>query len=205
MPFVPTPNVIEAEMRMRLDTQKIENTLYFYKVTGWTAADVPVVFNALLLWWTTTYSDPLSNTLTLNEIKITDLSSDVGFAFEIPAPTPKPAGGSAEPSAPNNVALCVSFRTAGRGRSSRGRNYVPGIPKTAIAANTVNTDTTTAIAAAYNDLLTVADGFGGDWCVVSRFSGGSPRAAGLVSIITAATIVDSTVDSQRRRLPGRGQ
>ena len=126
---------------MRLDSQRVENTLYFYKVTGWTAADVPVVFNALLVWWNTYYSVPVSNQLSLNEIKVTDLSSDVGFSFEIPTPTPKPTGDSAEPAAPNNVALCISFRTASRGRSSRGRNYVPGIPKTAITANTAPIET----------------------------------------------------------------
>jgi hypothetical protein len=204
MPFIPVDNVIEAELRMRLDGQRIENTLYFYKVTGWSAADVPVVFNALLVWWNTYYSVPVSSQLSLNEIKITDLSSETGFAFEIPTPTPKPTGDSADPSAPNNVALCVSFRTASRGRSARGRNYVPGIPKTAITANTVDTVTTTAIAAAYNQLLTVADTLGADWCVVSRRHNNDWRPAGVVSLINAATLVDSTVDSQRRRLPGRG-
>ena len=204
MPFVPADNVIGVEMRMRLDSQRVENTLYFYKVTGWTAADVPVVFNALLVWWNTYYSVPVSNQLSLNEIKVTDLSSPTGFAFEIPTPTPKPTGDSAEPAAPNNVALCVSFRTGSRGRSARGRNYVPGIPKTAITANTVDALTVSGIAAAYNQLLTVADGLGADWVVVSRFTAGDERPAAVISFINAATVVDSTVDSQRRRLPGRG-
>jgi len=204
MAFIPVDNCIGVELRMRLDSQRVENTLYFYKVTGWTAADLPVVFNALLVWWNTYYSVPVSNQLSLNEIKVTDLSSDVGFSFEIPTPTPKPTGDSAEPAAPNNVALCISFRTASRGRSSRGRNYVPGIPKTAITANTVDSLTVSGIAAAYNQLLVVADGLGADWVVVSRFHDNAPRTAGVVSFINAATVVDATVDSQRRRLPGRG-
>jgi len=50
----------------------------------------------------------------------------------------------------------------------------------------------------------VADGLGADWVVVSRFHDNAPRTAGVVSFINAATVVDATVDSQRRRLPGRG-
>jgi hypothetical protein len=81
---------------------------------------------------------------------------------------------------------------------------VPGIPKTAITANTVDSLTVSGIAAAYNQLLVVADGLGADWVVVSRFHDNAPRTAGVVSFINAATVVDATVDSQRRRLPGRG-
>lgn len=204
MPFISAADVLEVEMRQRLDSQRIENTLYFRKITGWTSADVPVVFNALLTWWTAHMSVPLSNQLSLTEIKITDLSSATSFAYEIPTPTPHPTGDSAEPSAPNNVSLCVSFRTAGRGRSSRGRNYVPGIPKTAISSNTVDTLTVTGISDAYNELLAVADDIGADWVVVSRYHLNAPRPFAVMSVITGVTVVDNTVDSQRRRLPGRG-
>lgn len=205
MPFVPVPETIQVEMRMRLDGQKVENTLYFHKIGGWSAADVPVAYNALLLWWNNNYAVPLSSALTLNEIAIKDLSSETGFGFEISTPVPKPAGDSAEPALPNNVALCVSFRTASRGRSFRGRNFVPGLPRTSVTQNTVDSTQAGLISDAYNELLTVADSLGADWVVVSRFSGNAPRVTGVHTVITGATIVDLTVDSQRRRLPGRGE
>lgn len=204
MPFVPVSDTIEVDMRMRLDGQRIENTLYFFKIGGWASADVPVVYNAMLLWWNAELAVPLSNQLTLAEIGIVDLSSDSGFSYDIPTPVPNPAGDSAEPPLPNNVALCVSFRTAGRGRSRRGRNYVPGLVRTSVNNNTVDNTTAGTISDAYNELLTVAPTFDGVWVVVSRYEDGAPRVAGITTPITAATIVDHTVDSQRRRLPGRG-
>jgi hypothetical protein len=65
--------------------------------------------------------------------------------------------------------------------------------------------------AAYDLLRTAPPSPADDWVVVSRFSGVDaeghpiPRAAGVVNIITAVLAVDNTVDSQRRRLPHRGQ
>jgi hypothetical protein len=65
--------------------------------------------------------------------------------------------------------------------------------------------------AAYDLLRTAPPAPADDWVVVSRFSGVDvngdpiPRAAGVVNIITAVLAVDNTVDSQRRRLPHRGQ
>lgn len=205
MAFVPIPETIEVDMRMRLDSQRIENTLYFHKIGGWATADVPVVYNALLLWWTTNLSEPLSNQLTLAEIGIQDLSSESGFAFDIATPVPNPAGGSAEPAVPNNVALCISFRTNNRGRSYRGRNYIPGLPRTAVTQNTVDSTTAATLQTAYNDLIDVAATFGADWVVASRYFNGGTRSPGIHTIITSALIVDRTVDSQRRRLPGRGE
>jgi len=50
------------------------------------------------------------------------------------------------------------------------------------------------------------------WVVVSRFSGVDPdtgkpipREAGVATPVLAPLVTDLTVDSQRRRLPGRGQ
>lgn len=204
MAFVPVPETIEVDMRMRLDGQRIENTLYFHKIGGWATADVPVAYNALLVWWNTHYAVPLSNQLTLKEIAITDLSSPTGFAFEIATPVPNPAGDSGDPPLPNNVALCVSFRTSFRGRSFRGRNYVPGLTHLSVTNNTVIPTTVTAIQDAYNELLTVASSLGANWVVASRYSGGTERPIGIHTNITGATVVDNTIDSQRRRLPGRG-
>lgn len=211
MPFVPVPNVIEAEIRMLLDNQKIENTLYFSKPDGWTLAQAVTMGNNLLTWWASLYSVPLSNQLSLREIYITDLSSATGFSTTAPAPTPAPTGDVVGESEPNSVAIAISFRTGLRGRSYRGRNYVSGLPVAQVTQNTVSSTVQADIINAYGALDFQASLVGGDWVVVSRYSGVDaagkpiPRTTGIATLVSAVVITDSTVDSQRRRLPGRGQ
>ena len=211
MPFVPVPDSVEVEMRMLLDAQHIENTLYFNQVGGWTIADMTALANALLIWWTTQYSDQASVQLSLNEIKVTDLSSATASTVTVPAPTPHPVGSDAFQALPNNCTVCVSIRTNLRGRSFRGRNYYAGISENVVDQNTVQAAALAVILAAYNGLFTVASTLGVDWVVVSRFSGVDaagkpiPRTTGISTLVASVAIVDPVIDSQRRRLPGRGQ
>jgi hypothetical protein len=113
---------------------------------------------------------------------------------------------------PNNVTLTVSFRTANRGRSFRGRNYVVGLGETQVAGNTVAPSVITAFDGIYSQLLASPVAAIATWVVVSRFSGVDPvtkepipRVTGIATPITSVTVVDNVVDSQRRRLPKRGQ
>jgi hypothetical protein len=112
---------------------------------------------------------------------------------------------------PANVSLAVSFRTAGRGRSSRGRNYFVGFVDDQVTGNVVNNSDAVDIRNAYAALIAAAATANVSWVVVSRFSGVDadgkpiPRAAGVTSLINAVSLVDNDVDSQRRRLNGRGR
>jgi len=112
---------------------------------------------------------------------------------------------------PNNVAVTVSFRTGLSGRFARGRNYVSGLSEDAVVLNTVDSAVLADIQAGYEALQDVASDNTSTWVVVSRFSGVDgdgvpiPRVEGVTTPITAVIIVDSIIDSQRRRLPGRGQ
>lgn len=211
MPFVPVNDCIEAEMRMLLDGQKIENTLYFKKTGGWDIAEATNIGNGLLIWWTTLYSVFVSEAVTLREIYITDLETSTGFTVTVPAPAPAPHGARSTSVLPNHVALTVSFRTNSRGRSYRGRNYISGFAEDQVVANTVDSGTLTDITDAYEGLTAVASDVDATWVVVSRFAGVDgdghpiPRVLGFGTNITAVTIVDPIVDSQRRRLPTRGQ
>lgn len=211
MPFVPVPSTVMVEMRMRLDAQEIENTLYFEKATAWTVAQYTALANAMIVWWNTAYGLVLSSDLSLVEVYITDLTTATSPVHAQAAPIPNPTGTVPTATLPNNVSLTVSFRTANRGRSYRGRNYVPGLPENAVTLNTVQPSTVAGIQNAYTGLFAVADGQSIEWVVVSRYSGIDgdgkpiPRTIGLATPVTAAIVVDAIVDSQRRRLPKRGR
>jgi hypothetical protein len=141
----------------------------------------------------------------MREVYLTDLSSQTAPTVTVVPGTNVLGSGTADP-LPNNVALCVSFRTEGRGRSARGRNYISGHAETSLSGNTFNATVSNGIRDAYEELLDATTYTGSwTWVVLSRFEDGVARAAGLVQPVTAVVLTDTTVDSQRRRLPGRGR
>lgn len=204
MPFVPVPDTVLAELRFDYFGQKVENTLYFRKLGGSSIAQAVGLMNDLELWWTTLLSDYLSEDISLRELNVTDLSSASGYSVSQATPTPNPKGAIAAAGLPGSVAICVSFRTPNRGRSFRGRNYVAGLAETTVAGNELDATRVAGILGSYQGLPSMIVTTPWDWVVVSRESGGVDRVTGLSTEITSVVIVDDFVDSQRRRLTGRG-
>lgn len=212
MPFVPVPNTVMAEIRMTLDGQKIENTLYFFNAGGPTVPNMTVLASDLEGWWVTNCAPLLPIDVTLREIVLTDLTTATGLQVTNALASPA-AGTLGQPALPNNVSLAVSFRTAIRGRAYRGRNYIPCLTEGQVVNNTVSGAVVDAWRDAYDAILTVVTGGASDyvWAVVSRYLGVDgdgkpiPRTVGNPEGITAVVVVDPTIDSMRRRLPGRGQ
>jgi len=202
MAFIPVPGCLQAELRYTLFGQRIENVLYFEASRPDQPAMAALAL-ALQAWWVDEIAPFVSVQLVLNEIYITDLTTDSGQTYSGII-----AGGSggeiSDNALPGNVALCVSFRTANRGRSYRGRNYVPGLAETSVAGNTVEPTVVNGLQSGYGALISAAAGAGYPWVVASRYSGGDPRPAGILTRVTGARVVDPYVDSQRRRLTGRG-
>lgn len=203
MAFVPVPNTALAEIRMTDDFQKVENTLYFDFGAPPTVTDLQNLGADLLAWYIALMGPLQSSGVALREIYITDLTSATG-----PTHTETPAtlitGGASGEQLPNNVSVAVSFRTALRGRSFRGRNYFVGLVDSQVAHNTLTGAMIAALTNAYNQLPASLGTSGAIWVVVSRFTAGAPRVTGVATPVSAVVIVDDTVDSQRRRLPGRG-
>jgi hypothetical protein len=195
---------------MTLDDQHVENTLYFTRST-WDSSTASSLAIALLAWWGDNYAPLVSELVSFREVVITDLSEPEGFQVTLAPTTPLNGGMGPEEALPSNVSLSVSFRTASRGRSFRGRNYVVGMSSEQIVLNTVTPEVVSAWQAAYTALLDVADSVTAVWVVASRFSGVDtsghpiPRTEGITTEINNVVIADNTSDSQRRRLPGRGR
>jgi hypothetical protein len=198
-----------VELRYLYDNEPCENTLYFHKVGAWTVEELDSLGTAINAWWFTNIQPLISVHASLTEIFITDLttptSAAVGNSFGLPAP-----GDVAGEAMSNNVAPCISFRTANRGRSFRGRNYLLGISVDSVSGNEIIGGFITAMIAAYNALFALATSEGVEWVVVSRYSGVElvdgkkkpiPREEGISTPIVSVLFTDNTVDSQRGRLP----
>lgn len=210
MPFVPVANTVLVEIRLTANGQQCENTLWFENATDPVVGDLIVLGSTLQSWWTTSVAPLVSSDVQLREILCTSQTTASSPQYSTVPAIPE-FGTSTANIVPNNVTMSVSFRTALRGRSFRGRNYIVGMTEDQVAGNSFVAGVTALWQAAYEDILTAIGSTDFTWVVVSRFSGVDPvtgdpipRAAGVTTPIGTVLVVDSFVDSARRRLTGRG-
>jgi len=203
MPFVPVANVGQVRIEGRLDNQLTINDLYF-EVSGGgiTPTNLTDLAQAADNWAAGQLALQLSEDWTYVRSTAIDLTSATGPVAFAASTTP---GSVASESAPGNVAACVSLRTAQRGRSGRGRNFVPGIPGSVITLNTLSPTFISNLLLVYNSIIgpgAMLAGF--QMVIVSRFTLGAPRVTPLVIPVTEATMVANTVRSMRSREVGHG-
>lgn len=203
MAFQAVPDTAGVMVRGTLFDQEIENTLYFSKDGGFIMADLNDLAALVRAWWFDNIMPLLSADYVFREVAAVDLSTEGGATAFDTAETGT-GGGAASGAFPGNVAIAVSLRTGLAGRSFRGRNYLSGLPPSAVIGNTLDNDFRTGYATGYAALLDLLSDTDFVWGVVSRVTAGLPRVAGIITAITSVIIVDAFVDSQRRRLSGRG-
>jgi len=209
MPFVPVANTALVELRFTEHGQQIENTLWFEFATDPDEDQLRDLAIAIEDWWTTQLQSIVSSDVQLRETTATSMTSATSPTATV-APVTAKFGTSTANGEPGNVTMSISFRTGGRGRSFRGRNYAIGLTEDQVDGNSFVTGLTSLWQAAYFALIAAAATAGWTWVVVSRFSGVDgdgdpiPRAAGITTPVTSVVVVDDFVDSQRRRLTGRG-
>jgi hypothetical protein len=210
MAFVPVPNTLQVDVLYLLDSQRVENTLYFERTSGWTLPEIIDWIEQLRTLISEELMPLLNDSIQFIELvaRLLDAASSIGYVASVVPPVNGGKGGNC---APNNVSYTIGFKTGLTGRSFRGRNFVPGISSADIADNTIVSDLRTGLLAFYSLLRTAASESSAPWVVVSRYSGVDPvtkkpipRVTGVTTPVTSVTTYDNVVDSQRRRLPGRG-
>lgn len=205
MPFVPVPNTVMVEAIFEMDGQIVENTYYFENVDS--STDAGGIMALLQVIRTTIQEDLmplLSSVIGLVRLvgTLLDAVDSIGITLSLPSPF---LGGVVGEHLPNNVSYTVSFVTALRGRSFRGRNYIAGIPADGADGNQIDPTFRTGLLSFYDTLRNAVATEGWTMVVVSRTSNGAPRVTGVTTPINAITTYDTYLDSQRRRLPGRGR
>lgn len=203
MAFIPAPNVVKVTLSFVWAGQIVEITLSFRKNTAPTTTEINDLIQSVRTWWSTHMRAWVSNHISLTNINATDQSSDSAPSIDWPI-SPTEAGSVNVASVPTNSALVLSFRTPQRGRSYRGRVYIPGLPNSSLASAT---SITGAVVTAWSTVAaaigSIGSAEGWEHVVVSRYANNAPRVVAESTDVTNY-IVEFNLDSQRRRLAGRG-
>lgn len=206
VPFVPAPNVLMVEYRFLVNSQQMENVMYFRKqdLSTIVSAEATALLDTLAATWV---SDAASLTCTdavLKELYATDLTTDLSPTYAVSVDE---AGTGSGAVMPGNVTVTTGFRTAGRGKSSRGRNYWVGMPSGAFDGDVVNSTWLANSILYYLAVRDAIDAMDTSWAhvLVSRRSEGQWREVAYVQAVTSYFHADNLSDSQRRRLTGRGR
>lgn len=205
MAFVPAPNIIMIEWRYTLFAQQCENRVMIDHLAAVDAAACEAAAIAAWNWWENTLSPHITSGCALREVVATDMGDINGAQFTY-APDTTTVGTGSGSAMPNEVSVCLSLRTASRGRSARGRFYVAGVPNNIMAdANNINSTYANFLVAALQTYVNDVAAGGEAVVIVSYISEGIPRVGGPVYFpVESVTLVDTVVDSQRRRKPGVG-
>jgi len=204
MTFIPTVDTARATLNFSQGTSLGVNVLWFKRSSPIVSADLTTLAIDLTNWWDT-YGDPtMVASGQLNSIDAIQQDSSTSPSINY-APASPIAGTATGTGAPLNVTIVSSFRTANRGRSSRGRFYSYALSEadTNNDGVTIGSGLQTALSVMWANLAGFVSPDGWTHVVVSKQLDGVARAAGLAQAITSY-IIDTALDSQRRRLLGRG-
>lgn len=203
MPFIPTPAGISVEFRYLIAGQQTENCVHFRSEDSDPSLVLADLGVAMLNWAEGNYFALQSVDVELREIYLVDISSADGPTLTV-APETTVTGEVNEPAVANNVAFCLTLRTNKRGRSYRGRWYAGGFTRLAVNDSAISPSFAVSLRTSLTAMKTLAEGVGCTWSVLSKRANGAFRTSGVLTPITSVGWYDLTVDSQRRRLPGRG-
>lgn len=201
VPFVPAADTVQVEFRYSWRNIPVETVLYFRveppnQVSQMTLNQLGA---ALKAWHTANIRTRQSEDIILNELYMTDLSTQYSSVATYNQGLPLP-GADPAVSVASNQAMCISFRTDGRGRSARGRNFVPGLRASQLVGNNWIAPEAAAIKAGYDALLPAIAGLGWTWVVLSRYTQGLPRPLAVAAAVITTLITTTQVTSQDGRL-----
>jgi hypothetical protein len=202
MAFIPVPDTAKVAVNCTQDGQDLVSVFHFSKPGGYTtAAELTTLADNVAAAWGDHMVDIWADGVQGRSVTAVDLSVEGGAGVEVSFTD---LASNDFPGMPTNVTIAVKWITGLTGRSNRGRTYHIGLRAAHIDGNQLTTIAAGEIEATWNaifDQLTL----GGDPMVVaSLYHDNAPRVTGVTTPIVGAVLADINLDSQRRRLTGRG-
>jgi len=213
MVFVPCPNTAEVTVKQTHLSEKAVNVYHVEAVSSWDQAKLQELAEAFVTWWETETRTERAVQACLEEVCARDLTTASGLSVCIPHGLVN-CGAATGDALPGNVTIAIKEGTGLAGRANRGRSYWVGLSEGHVTGNQIVPATATAIIGNMNELSARVNDLGHTLVVVSKMLGSScnidtckriptPRSACVTTPITGYAI-EANMDSQRRRLPGRG-
>lgn len=204
MAFIPAPLCSLVELVFVLAQQRVENTIWVRHDAVPNATLLSNIAEAMIGWWKDNLAEQISQDCTLDLVQVTYKGDPTGPQAIETLGLPD-AGNVPTGAVPNGSAFVVKFGTDLIGRSFRGRNYVAGLPATAVAGSIYSAPVTAAVLSAYSALAGVLTPLNAEHVVVSFHNNGVPRVSGVATAVSSYTNTNRGTRSQRRRNPGIGQ
>jgi hypothetical protein len=196
MPTPLVPSAARVTVSGTLFGQLVENVWHVTTVAGPPLSDLEDIAGIFQLMYANLVI-PFADALFINSVTVRYLGDVGGPEFSL-INTPAQQGGDANGSMPGNVALCISLRTALAGRRFRGRKFFSGIPVPEVADNTISSTFADAVVASISGSMGDLTAAGFPLSVLSY-------VGPTIVPVTSVLYTDLFVDSQRRRLTGRGR
>lgn len=201
MPFIPTVNGASVKIRYtRSGAFWGENTLHFrYDDGTMSTSAVHDLVTAVEVWLTADVT-----TLFSTEVAVDRIDGRSIEAEEAPywSEDVNIAGTNASPALPPNVTIAMTLFSGLTGRSKRGRVFLCGLTEASVSSKYILDAYADGCVAAYELLFEALSGSGWVWCILSKYSEGAPRAAGLLTPVEGARFYDHKVDHMDTRLRG---
>lgn len=203
MVFVPVPNVSMHLVNMRQYNQEIQNVFHVLHGDQPTAGAIAQANDIIGDWWIASLAPNISDTVTAVSIIGTDQTVQNGAQATLAFPTTA-EGGVSTPPLPSGTTVAISWRTGFSGRSFRGRTFHVGLVEAQVDGNSLVENVRITLGLAYTQLIADLELAGLFLVVASRYANNAPRTTGIATIINTV-LIDPAIDSQRRRLSGRGR
>lgn len=201
MPLPFTPDCAKTAIVQQLHGQELVNLINWRLVGGWGAGELTQLVEELFGQWALHMLPLQSYQLTLDRVEGRGLraAGDVASDWQLTVP---PAGDILTDADNNATAAVVKLSTGFIGRNFRGRAYIAGVPNDQVQNGLLLAAYRNTVAAGLSNVITgVNSAVGWEAVVISYFTGGEPRSAGLPTTVTNVTSVTPYPGSQRRRRP----
>lgn len=193
----------EVAIRFLKNGSQVENVIHVFAPAPLDYGQAGII-NAVVQAWIVASLRPLQTNDTIStEIRVAGVNAnDPAFVF----PGDGFSGSISNSQSPDNVTLSIKKNTGRSGRSYRGRIYHIGININAITNSRVSPGYLTQLVQCYTDLVTNLQVVSHEMVVAHRDRTlPKPWPVTRVEPVLSMTVSDNIVDSQRRRLPGRGR
>lgn len=204
MVYQPVRGVAEVRMRYLLDTENAENIYHVDhgSLDPWPLADLEDLASTFENWEDTTAQPVRTSAASLIEIIVTDLTS-LTTQRVTRAVSPALVGAVGGDSLPNNATIAIKADINNRGRGKSGRVFWVGLSESQVTANHINTAAGDGLVAALTGLRAAVLALDAAYhmVIVHRVINGVRPAEADWSAIASFSLTDTTIDSQKNRLP----